>query len=59
MAVASQFIGKRTELNGYRHRKMESTIRVQILDEFVRISLRPNAVGKRMNPSVLPLAMGK
>ena len=38
---------------------MDSMIRVQILDEAVSISLCANALGKVMNPSFLPLAIGK
>ena len=34
---------------------MESTTRVQILDETVCVSLRPNALGKGKNPSISPL----
>ena len=38
---------------------MESVTQVQILEEIVCISLCANALWKGMNPSVLPLAMGK
>ena len=38
---------------------MEIANQVNISDESVCISLCTNARGKGMNPSVLPLAMGK
>ena len=36
---------------------MELVIQVQILDEAVDVSLHANALGKGMNPSVLPSTM--
>ena len=42
--------------NGYRRRKWT---RVQTLDEADCISHRTNTLGKGMNPSILPPAMGK
>ena len=38
---------------------MELVMQVQILSEAICISLCTNALGKGMNPSVLPSAMGK
>ena len=38
---------------------MDSTIRVQILDEAVFLSLSAIAIGKGMNISILSSAMGK
>ena len=43
---------------GYRHRKMDTVRRVQILDETDWISHSTNTLGKRMNPIILPPAMG-
>ena len=37
---------------------MNSAIRVQIPDEAIRVSLRANALGKGMNPSVPLIVMG-
>ena len=34
-------------------------IRVQILDDAVRISHRANTLGKGMDPTILPTAIGK
>ena len=39
--------------------EMDSTIRVQILDETDYISNSTNTLAKGMNPIILPLAMGK
>ena len=38
---------------------MESTTRVQIIDEAICVSLRANALGKCMDLSVLLLVTGK
>ena len=38
---------------------MDSSIRVQFLDEAVGISHSANTLGKGMNPYILPPAMGK
>ena len=38
---------------------MKLVNQVQILDEAVCVSLHANAIEKGMNPSVLPLTMGK
>ena len=45
--------------NGYRRKKMDTTTRVQILDEIDCISHSTNTLGKGMNPIILPPAMGK
>ena len=45
--------------NSYRRRKMDTVIRVQILDETEWISHSTNTLGKGMNPIILPTAMGK
>ena len=39
--------------------EMDTTTRVQILDETDCISISTNALGKGMNPIILPPAMGK
>ena len=39
--------------------EMDTATRVQILDEADCISHTTNALGKCMNPIILPLAMGK
>ena len=39
--------------------EMKSSIRVQILDKAVYISLQANTHGKGMDPSLLPWAMSK
>ena len=39
--------------------EMDTTTRVQILDETDRISHSSNILGKGMNPIILPPAMGK
>ena len=39
--------------------EFDTTTRVQILDETDCISYRANTLGKAMNPSILPPAMGK
>ena len=39
--------------------KMDTAIRVQILDETDCISHSTNTLGKGMNPIILPPAMGK
>ena len=38
---------------------MNTAIQVQTLDEAVCISLSTNTLGKGMNPTILPPAMGK
>ena len=39
--------------------RMDSAMRVQILDQAIYILHCANALGKDMKPTVLPLAMGK
>ena len=39
--------------------EMDTTKRVQILDETDCVSHSPNTLGKGMNPIILPPAMGK
>ena len=38
---------------------MDTVTRVQILEQVIYISLNANTLGKGMNPTILPPAMGK